>query len=265
MSSLSILGAGHLAQSLLEGLAQVTEMPVRIFNRTPARVEGLLEIYPHLIPVEDLTELPTQSAFILLIVPADAIMALDPRFIRTVKQCGAVLVSCSVVPTLMMLEEKYPGVKIVRAFPNVNWRIRQGVTPIIGNALVAENEMEELASLLEGVSSVHRMDCEEAFDRLGMLCSCGPGLMGEIVRQMCEAFGIVSSDEVVLVYRMVCGSMDSLISSKAPGDLLAKVATSKWSLTRAGVESLAVYMPETMTVTFERMADLLKQRRETIK
>ncbi|MBN1314448.1 MAG: NAD(P)-binding domain-containing protein [Anaerolineales bacterium] len=265
MSSISIVGAGHLTVSLLEGLACVSKIPIMIFNRTPERLKGLLNCYPNLIPVDDIADLAAPSAFILMIIPAEAIIELAPRFIENVRRNGSILVSCSVVLTHQMLNERFPGVKIVRIFPNINWRIGQGVTPIIGNELVDRSDLEELARLLGSVSMVHIMDDEETFDRLGMLCSCGPGLVSEIVKHLCAAFGIDDRQEKKLVYQMVRGAMGTLIhSGKTPDEMLSEIATSKKSLTREGVESLAELLPANLVTVFNRMSDKAKQNRAAL-
>lgn len=265
MAAISIYGAGHLAESLLEGLAQATTAPISIFNRTLSKLDHLGEVYPHLVRVARPGELARDRSFILLIIPAVAILDLDEQLVQAVRMTGSVLVSCAGGLWLGKLEEKYPGIKAIRALPNINWRIRQGATPLKGNALVSEQEIQELAQFFSLVSTVQVLEREEDFAHLGILTSCGPGLIPEIVRQVCAAFGVTDQKERVLFYRTVRGTMDYMIQDdKSPEEVIREVATSKGGLTRVGVTALAELLPDPLAALYGCMAHRGQQRRKEL-
>jgi len=265
MATVSIYGAGHLTESLLAGLAQVTTVPIPIFNRTQSKLDRLTEAYPHLARVDEPKELARERSFILLIIPAAAVLNLDEGLVQAVRATGSTLVSCAGGLWLGKLEEKYPGIKAIRALPNINWRICQGVTPLKGNGLVSEEEIEELGEFLGLVSAVEVLEREEDFAHLGILTSCGPGLIPEIAQQICVAFGVTDRQGQNAFYQTMRSTLDYMIQSqKSPKEMIQEVATSKGGLTRAGVTALAELLPAPLTAVYDRMAQRDQQRKREL-
>ncbi|MFM2303288.1 MAG: pyrroline-5-carboxylate reductase [Cyanobacteriota bacterium] len=262
MSDISIYGAGHLTKSLLVGLIQVNSISIKIFNRTPSKLDLLSLSYPYLIPAYESQQIAQTKSFILSIIPAVAVLNLDNALIEKIEETESILVSCVNGLSIEKLEEKYPSIKIIRVLPNTNWCIRQGITLIKANSLVSEQELEEISTFFGQLSLVHMLKNEEDFDRLGILTSCMPGLFSEIAHQLWIEFDISAQQEQQLIYQAIKNTIEYLIQSeKSPKEVIEEVAN-KGGLTEVGVSALTAELPLMFSTVYARMQQKIQQRRK---
>src|SRR5437016_1616848 len=95
MSQVAVFGGGALTEAFLEGMACVTDRPIYLYNRTPDRIDRLRRTYGNLIRVSAPEDLAASNGLVLLIIPVDAILRLDPSLVAQARANGTVLVSCA--------------------------------------------------------------------------------------------------------------------------------------------------------------------------
>ena len=176
---IAIFGAGHLTRSLLIGLAKSMSdpIPIRLFNRNRAKAGSLRAIYPQLHMVDTPQALIDGQTAVFLIIPPKAILQLPQRFWETFTRTDSMVVSCANGLSIKDIETVCGSLKIVRFLPNILWQIVQGITLFQCNAMITDHEKEALLTPIRRISRLHELQQEDDFDRLGMLTSCGPGLM----------------------------------------------------------------------------------------
>jgi pyrroline-5-carboxylate reductase len=264
MHALSIYGAGHLTESLLAGLAQVTDVPIRLFNRTPEKRDRLRDVYPRLVLADRLADLVAARSFVFVIIPSAAILDLPDELIQGLAASDSALVSCAYDLSLSRLAGIYPGVKLLRALPNINWRIRLGVTLVQRGTHINDLEWEEFTRLLAPISELSHVEDDAHFQDLGMLTSCAGGMIAAIVRAICPAFGVTDPREQRLCYQSLYGSLQYLLASgKSPEEIIREVAN-PGGLTEVGVASLAETLPPAFGAAVRGMGERREARREKL-
>jgi len=268
MSSLEhvgIYGAGHLTEALLEGLAHFANGPVRVFNRTPARIERLRALYPRLIAVSEPQELASGGGLVFAIVPPAAVLELDASLVARVRSTGAVLVSCANGLTLKQLEQKYLGLPLIRALPNINWCIGRGVTLIQRGRYASADHIAMLRGYIRSISVVYEVSDDESFERLGLLASCGPGLIAEVVKEFCSAFGVSDPREQGLFLQTVSDTVAHMVDKDKSAHVVVTEVANPGGLTEVGVNALAETLPQTLSKLRDRMAEYSARRREALR
>lgn len=259
-----ILGAGRLTEALLEGMVRSTNRPVHICNRTPARIERLRRLYPLLVPVSEPHELAASDALVFLIVPPHAVLKVSASLVARAQETGTVLVSCANGLALKQLEQTYPGLPLIRALPNINWCIGRGVTLIQRGGHASDHHVARLRDCLGTISLVHEVNEDEAFERLGPLTSCGPGLVAEVLHQFCAAFHLADPREQALFLQTVSGTVSHMLDTgKSAGAVVGEVAN-PGGLTEVGVNALARTLPPALVALRDCMIERSLARREAL-
>jgi pyrroline-5-carboxylate reductase len=262
MNNISIIGAGHLTESLLDGISRIHPIPVFIYNRTENKLKIWKNKYPFIIPISSIQHTVTNSNFIFVMTNAEHLFEITDELRESLQKNNAILVSCIATLSLSQIENKLPGCRVVRLLPNVNWSSRNGVTLYKCNELVSTNEKDELLQFLSVLSLCHEITDENDFERLTKITSCGPGLYGQIMHELCRVFDIRNNDELGLFYSSFAGTLETCMNRKiAPIEIKNEVAT-KGGITEAGASILESNLHEIFSKTKDVMENRIQERRE---
>ncbi len=260
----NIYGAGHLAEALLEGRERVDQSPIRVFNRSAARLERLRATYSRVVVAGSAAELAVAGGLVFLMIPARGVLTLDAAFLARARETEAVLVSCANGLTLRRLEEGFPGVRWIRALPNVLWRIGQGTTLAQYGRRVSSEDRAALRACLDPVSALYEARADADFDRLGTLTSCGPALVAETLRQIGEAFELRDEAERDLCVRTVLATAAYLVERGKSAEAVIQEVANPGGLSEVGVIALRDFLPAALIATRDRLRRKQEDRRRDL-
>ena len=143
--------------------------------------------------------------------------------------------------------------KIIRAMPNTPAAIGKGMTALIGNQHISDDELQKAVSLMQVSGLVICLDDESQMDAVTALSGSGPAyifLMAEAMAQAGEALGLSADMARILANQTIYGAANLLNESEEEAAILRQNVTSKGGTTAA---ALSVLMAD------EGLADLMKQ------
>lgn len=265
MHHISIYGAGHLASSLLKGLRDITEHPIVLYNRNPARAVELISLYPNLKIASNYLELVEYSSFVFIIIPPAAITQLDPVFIDKIISTNSVIVSCANYLTIDNLSSLYSNTKIIRLLPNILWQIKQGVSIYSSNPVITKKDINDFLEILSPITTLIKADNETDFDKFGKLTSCGPGLFSNLLDQLFVSFNINSEEQKKVILKTLTATIEySLTTRKNLKDVIIEVAN-KDGLTESGINSMNAFLPDNFSAISLAMDKKLSDKKSSLK
>ena len=257
-----IYGAGHLCESFLAGLQQIAISPVAIYNRTPERIDPLRVLYQSLVPARNLFELVSRGGLVFLFVPARAALNLGDDIVELANSCGTTFVSCVNGLSLSLIEGRYPGTPIIKAVPNVLWRILRGITLVQIGQYVVSQRADNFRELVSRLSVLQDVGSEDDFDRLGAFTSCGPGLFAELILQLNLGFDARTETERELLLRTITSTGIYMLQSGRTPEFVVHEVANPGGLTEVGTKALADSMPGALAYLRESMARKIASRRD---
>jgi len=145
------------------------------------------------------------------------VIAVKPQaFVSVVKEIrgskfeGRVFISVLAGMPTRRYEEELPGVKVVRAMPNLPISIGKGVIAISPGKNVTEEEEEKVAELLRPLGAVEKV-AEEKIDAVTALSGSGAGFVFAIMEALADAgvrVGLDYSQSLRMVARTMAGSAE---------------------------------------------------------
>ena len=264
MINISIYGAGHLTKSLLSGLGRVSDAKISIFNRTESKIFELNSIYSNLEKKDSLYKLIKERTILFCIVPIDAIINLDLNVIEKLKQTNSILVSCANGLPLVMLNDKFSGLKVIRLLPNVNWQICEGVSLFDCNDRVTEEELNDFNQYLSSVTKLYRVRNDIDFDKMGTLTTCSPGLFCTIIDHFNEYFNVESVHEKEIFYESLKGTIDYILHSRKDPKVISCEVANKGGLTEVGIKAIQQQFPSCMELVRTRMSNKIEERKAKV-
>lgn len=137
-----------------------------------------------------------------------------------------------------MLGDKTP---VIRSIPNTPAAVKQGITAIIGNAHVTEDQMQMAETLLSAIGQTVRLETEDQMDAVTGLSGSGPAYvfhMIECLARAGEAQGLDPELAMTLAKATVAGSGAlAMQADETPSQLRVNV-TSPNGTTQAGLNVL---------------------------
>ncbi len=265
MYPISIFGAGHLTESLVKGLSLITRQHITVYNRTYERMLRLKNYYYNLVPISDIENFVIQQSYVFLIISPTGIMNPPEAFRKQLKETDSVLISCGYFNTMEMLNKTYPGTKIIRISPNINWQIAHGVTIYSKNDFVTDKELTDFLNFIGSITFLVKAHTEDDFDNLGKITACGPALYMDIIENMCDSFGISNHEHRDAVYKTIAGVFEyASQTGKKPSDIIEEVAN-KGGITESGITAINHYLPPAFSDVREKMITRTEMVKETLK
>src|SRR5215469_11066964 len=137
-SRFAIHGAGHLTAALVEGSFRAQIGPISLFNRTRERAADLARLFPIIRVFEDQAEFESERCPLLVVIPGRALMEASDERMERLRASGRVVVSCVNGLPLSVLEQRFPGIRWMKAIPNVAAAVGRSVTLIMKGDAVEE-------------------------------------------------------------------------------------------------------------------------------
>ncbi|MCH4172664.1 MAG: pyrroline-5-carboxylate reductase [Lactobacillus sp.] len=227
---IGFIGVGNMAQAMIQGLlnAKVSSEDIIVHSAHATNYE----------PFAKANGLKTAQTNLELTQMADMIvMAVEPSLYQQIIQeiTGAltkakILVSVLTGITLGQLNAAadMANLPIVRLMPNVNVKINQGMTAIVGNEAAQESALEQVQTVFEKLGSVTALP-EQHFSTFVALAGSSPAFIYLFIDSLSRAgvkYGLSKQQATQIAAQAVKGSAQMVLESdKSPFDLIDQVSS----------------------------------------
>ncbi len=240
MSTLAIIGAGVMGETLLSGLIRAGRKvdELLVGERRPERAAELEERYG--VTVLGNAEAAEKADTVALVVkPQDMEDLL--KEIAPVVRPGKLVVSLAAGITTAFLESHLPaGVAVVRVMPNTPALVDEGMAAISRGSHCDEEHLVEAEALMDSIGKVIRVP-ERQQDAVTAISGSGPAYIFFVVESMIEAgvhLGLPRATASELVVQTVVGSAKLLRETGEHPTVLREQVTSPAGTTAAAIRQL---------------------------
>lgn len=233
---LVLLGCGKMGSAMLAGWLKRGLSPASVWAIDPAPSDWLKGTGVHLN-----ADLPSAPAVVLVAVKPqmmeDALPAIAAKG-------GADTVFVSVAAgTPISAFEAVLGAEspVIRAMPNTPAAIGRGITAIVGNSAVSEEDLDLAGLLLAAVGDVVRLAHEDQMDAVTGLSGSGPAYVFYLIETLAkagEAQGLSPALSMQLARATVAGAGALAVASEDTPATLRRNVTSPNGTTQAGLSVL---------------------------
>ncbi|MGZ4437745.1 MAG: pyrroline-5-carboxylate reductase [Nocardioidaceae bacterium] len=240
MSTLAIIGAGVMGETLLSGLVRAGR-PVgelMVGEKRRERATELEERYGVEV-VSNLEAARRADTLALVVKPQDMADVLDE--IAPACRPGQLVVSLAAGITTAFVEARLPeGVAVVRVMPNTPALVDEGMAAISRGSHCDESHLAEAESLMASTGKVIRVP-EKQQDAVTAISGSGPAYLFFVVEAMVEAgvhLGLPRTTASELVVQTMVGSAKLLRETGEHPTVLRERVTSPGGTTAAAVRQL---------------------------
>ncbi|GAA0346511.1 pyrroline-5-carboxylate reductase ProI [Bacillus carboniphilus] len=243
MKKIACIGAGSMAESIIEGVLQrglVSPDSFFVTNKqNHDRLEYLQEKYQVQTSYDLETVIKDAQMIILAMKPKDiqaGLNAIHP-YLSEESVLVSVLAGISIQSISNMLGKGY---KIVRAMPNTSASVGKSATALAHNGKVSAMELDEVVQLFSSIGVTAIIE-EEKMDAITGLSGSGPAYIYYIVEALEQSAKELGLDEEVaktFIIQTLLGASEMLNTSKRNPADLRKAVTSPGGTTEAGLKVL---------------------------
>jgi pyrroline-5-carboxylate reductase len=245
-SRLAIQGAGHLTAALVQGFSRAQIKPISLYNRTRQRATDLAREFPIIRVFEEQSAFDSERCPLLLVIPGRALMEESPARMSRLRASGRVVVSCVNGLPLSVLERRFPGIRWIKAIPGITAAVGRSVTLMARGAAVNDAELRSVEEVFASLGREFRPRSDEELDRLSVVTSCLPGILGAILDEFAQVYELDERQIRELLVESAAGFL-ALAQRDAPtlGELVSQVSN-PGGLTEVGVSTIRRSQPSVL-------------------
>ena len=240
MTTIGVLGAGKIGESLLSGLLQAGRAPEDLLftERLPQRAAEITRRYglEH-VDVED--ALDRADVLIAAVKPQDIDALLEPM--STGLKPGKLVVSmCAGLPTTLFERHAPEGTPVVRVMPNTPMLVGEAMCAISPGTHARDEHVALVEELLGSVGAVVRLP-ESRQDAVTALSGSGPAYFYYVVEAMIDAgvlLGVPRAAATELVVQSATGAAAMLREGESHPAMLRESVSSPAGTTISGLREL---------------------------
>jgi len=227
-------------------------------NRTRQRATDLARAFPIVKVFEDQAAFDSETCPLLLVIPGRVLLEVSHARMERLRASGRVVVSCVNGLPLAVLEQRFPGIRWIKAIPNVAAAAGKSVTLMAKGAAIDDGEFHSVEQIFQGLGTVFRVQSDEELDRLAVVTSCLPGILGAMLDEFSQAYGL---DEQQTRELLIASAAGSLALAERDGmslrDLVSSVSN-PGGLTEAGISKIRSTLPPVLA----ELREALDRKRE---
>ena len=233
---LVLLGCGKMGSAMLEGWLAAGLPPTSVWVNDPQPSEWVSAQGVLLN-----ADLPSDPAIVLVAVKPQIMRDALPA-LQGFGNGNTTFLSVAAGITIATFEEMLGAdTPVIRSIPNTPAAVKQGITGMIGNARVSEDQMQMAEALLSAIGLTVRLENEGQMDAVTGLSGSGPAYvfhMIECLAKAGEAQGLAPELAMTLAKATVAGSGAlAMQADETPSQLRVNV-TSPNGTTQAGLQVL---------------------------
>ncbi len=251
MTTLAIIGAGVMGETLIAGLLRGGWPPDQLFaaDRHDARLEEIR--LRHGIGIGPTAEVTGQADTVVLVVKPQDIGEVLPQVAGSLRP-GALVVSLCAGITTTTIEAALPsGTPVVRVMPNTPAQVDEGMAAISAGTTATPDHLDLVTTLLRAVGEVVVVP-EKYQDAVTAISGSGPAYLYFVVEAMIDAgvmLGLPRDTATTLVVQTMYGSAKLLAESGLHPTVLKERVTSPGGTTAAALRELESHKVKAAFIT----------------
>ena len=211
---LGFIGAGNMARSLIKGLVQDKFNPQHIWAACPDKLA--LDKLQHELNInitQHNAEVIAKANVIILAVKPQVISLVCQELKTPIVKQQPLIISIVAGTTLKQLNQALgPTLPIVRTMPNAPALIRSGITGLLANSYVNDDQKNIAQNIMQAVGQILWVDSENQLDAVTALSGSGPAyflLFMQALKQagitvgLTEKLALVSKEDWALLQQRV--------------------------------------------------------------
>lgn len=260
--TISFIGAGNMATSLVEGLLADGVPPRNIWmsDPEPTKLQNLKNKYQ--INTTQDNQLAAKSTEV-------SIFAVKPSIVKPVakdlasiiQEKNSLIISIAAGVKIEDIERWLGGkVAVVRCMPNTPAMLQSGATALFANDKVSSDQKNLAESILRAVGLVVWVDQQQQLDTVTALSGSGPAyffLMMEALEQSAIKLGLPPETARLLTLQTALGAARMALESEESVEKLRQRVTSPGGTTEKAIE---VLQQGEITSLFHKALTAAKQR-----
>jgi pyrroline-5-carboxylate reductase len=159
--SIGFIGAGNMAGAIVRGIVAsgyAAPSQVLIYDPNTAALDALTAA-TGAVPVAGNPELIAEDSTVILAVKPQVIPVVVEEVAARIVAARPLVVSIAAGTPIAALERWLsPEVPIVRAMPNVNAQVRQGITAVAGNGAASREQVQSVLAMFASVGEAIELD-----------------------------------------------------------------------------------------------------------
>lgn len=211
---------------------------VSLVVRRPERLQALAESTGCPVTLDPARAILGRRVVVLAAKPKDMLALVDA--VKDAIAPQQVVVSVAAGLPVAVIEQRLPGVAVIRAMPNTPALVGEGVTGIAAGAHADEEAIESAQRVLSAVGDVHLMD-ESLLDAVTAVSGTGPAyvfLLAEALTEAAIREGLPRHIAETFVHQTVRGAGHLLTETDQGPFQLRSQVTSPGGTTAAAVHVL---------------------------
>lgn len=242
MGKIGFYGSGNMAQGIIQGLLEkgiYQKEDILVYNRRYApTLEATVEKYG-VTPVLNEKEFFEQVRFVILAVKPQVLRTLYPS-IRGSLTASHLLVSLAAGITLAELEKGLGEHKLLRGMPNTPLAVLEGMTALVSNERVTEEELAQVLTLFSYLGQV-RVLPEHLFDAFIGVSGSAPAYVYLFIEALADGAvleGMSREDAYEFAAQTVLGSAKMVLETQQHPAILKDQVCSPGGTTIEAVKTL---------------------------
>lgn len=241
--TLSFIGAGNMARSLIAGLLQdQTPAVLRVADPDPQQRDAIRQLWPQILTTADNAAAIEHADVVIMAVKPQIMQEVVTDLAPTLRQYRPLLISIAAGIREQSLARWLGGdLPIVRCMPNTPALVQCGATGLYANAQVSETQRNLAESILRAVGITVWFDHEDHLDAVTAVSGSGPAyffLVMEAMQAAAEQLGLKREEAHLLVVQTALGAARLALESQDPPAELRHKVTSKGGTTEAALQVL---------------------------
>jgi pyrroline-5-carboxylate reductase len=249
MTSLLVIGGGNMGAAILRGaLAKGLLAPGQVCIVEPDTAKHA-EFTA--LGVECHTELAAAVGFLKKHIQAKVLLAVKPQMLPAVAEVwkdaglgawsGIMITILAGMPGARVRDALGPGVRVVRAMPNLPAAIGEGATALCVSAGATRADAEWAEKLFAGIGPVVLRTSEELIDAFTAAAGSGPAYvfaLAEAMEAAAQRQGFDAASARAMVVQTIKGAALMLVESDESAGVLRARVTSKGGTTEAALGAM---------------------------
>jgi len=244
MKTISFIGAGNMANSIIRGLLAHHYDPNHIYatNRNIEKLTTLQQQCGIHVTTNNIEAAQQADILVLAVKPQDlaAVCAQLQAIIGTNMPLILSLITGKTIATLeAQLQSKH--LPIVRCVPNTPAALGYGITAGFVNAYVSEVQKENISMIFNAIGSSVWLDDETQLNAVTAVSGCGPAYFFYLMENFIKAAiaqGLPESIAKSLVKQTALGAAKMALASPEPLSVLRRHVASPGGSTEQGIKVL---------------------------
>jgi pyrroline-5-carboxylate reductase len=267
--SISFIGGGNMARSLIGGLLQggYQADQIQVCDPDPAQRERLQQGFD-VMTTDQLADAVESADCVVLAVKPQVLYAVCTDLAARIAEKNPLLLSIAAGVKVHSIN-RWLGRDhaIVRCMPNTPAMIQAGASALYANHAVDDAQRDLAESIMRTAGITLWVDDEKLMDAVTALSGSGPAyifLVIEAMQSAGEQLGLPAAQSKLLALQTVLGAAKMALEDSEPVSQLRARVTSKGGTTEKALEvfakgNLLKLFADAMTAAYDRSAELARQ------